>query len=156
MTQSSTAPFELLLRVRYSECDAQEVVFNARYADYADLAATEFMRALVGGYQNLINQGLDNQVVSLHIDWQSSAKFDDVLCLSVKVAKVGNTSFTMQIDMHNWDSKKAIASAQIVYVMIDAKSVTKTSIPDAFKAKLLRGAEGQRTNLAGVEISQNY
>ena len=38
----SLPPFELLLRVRYSECDAQEVVFNARYADYADLAATEF------------------------------------------------------------------------------------------------------------------
>ncbi len=26
--------FTLLLRVRYGECDAQQVVFNARYADY--------------------------------------------------------------------------------------------------------------------------
>ena len=32
--------FTLLLRVRYGECDAQEVVFNARYADYIDIAMT--------------------------------------------------------------------------------------------------------------------
>ena len=120
--------FELLLRVRYGECDAQEVVFNARYADYADLAATEFMRELVGGYQNLISQGKDNQVVNLTISWKSSAKFDDVLCLAVHVSKIGNTSFTMQIDMTDWYTKKAIASAEIAYVMIETRSYTKTPI----------------------------
>jgi acyl-CoA thioester hydrolase len=150
MDINTSSHFELLLRVRYSECDAQEVVFNARYADYADLAATEFMRALVGGYQNLVKQGLDNQVVSLHINWQSSAKFDDVLSLKVNVSKVGNTSFTMQISMHDWYSKKAVASAEIVYVMIDAKSFTKTRVPETFKSTLLAGAKGKCTNLAGV------
>ena len=39
-------PFRFRFRVRYNECDAQLVVFNARYADYVDLAMTEFMRAL--------------------------------------------------------------------------------------------------------------
>ena len=39
-------PFRYYLRVRYGECDAQKVVFNARYADYVDLATTEFLRAL--------------------------------------------------------------------------------------------------------------
>ena len=29
--------FRYYLRVRYGECDAQKVVFNARYADYVDL-----------------------------------------------------------------------------------------------------------------------
>ena len=41
-------PFRLLLRVRYGECDAQQVVFNARYGDYVDVAATEFYRAVFG------------------------------------------------------------------------------------------------------------
>ena len=40
-----TKPFRYYLRVRYQECDPQHVVFNARYADYADLASFEFMRA---------------------------------------------------------------------------------------------------------------
>ena len=45
--------FTLLLRVRYGECDAQEVVFNARYADYIDIAMTEYFRSAVGGFQVL-------------------------------------------------------------------------------------------------------
>ena len=60
--------FTLLLRVRYAECDAQQVVFNARYADYIDVAMTEYFREVVGGFQSLLDKGLDNQVVSLHID----------------------------------------------------------------------------------------
>jgi acyl-CoA thioester hydrolase len=153
MDINSSPPFELLLRVRYSECDAQEVVFNARYADYADLAATEFMRALVGGYQNLVAQGLDNQVVNLNIGWQNSAKFDDILCLSVHVSHVGNTSFSMQITMINWLTKQAIASAEIVYVMLDIRSFTKIAISQEMRDKLLKGANGKRINMSGIEIS---
>jgi acyl-CoA thioester hydrolase len=153
MDVNNSPPFELLLRVRYAECDAQNVVFNARYADYADLAATEFMRELVGGYQNLIAQGLDNQVVNLNISWQKSAKFDDILCLSVHVSNVGNTSFTIQITMIDWLTKQAIASAEIVYVMLDIASFTKIVISQEMRDKLLKGANGKRTNMSGIDVS---
>ncbi|MEQ9510770.1 MAG: hotdog domain-containing protein, partial [Alloalcanivorax xenomutans] len=72
-------PFRYRLRVRYSECDAQHVVFNARYGDYVDLAMTEFMRALGRDYGALLARGLDNQVVKLTLEWKASARFDDVL-----------------------------------------------------------------------------
>jgi acyl-CoA thioester hydrolase len=152
MTINTPLAFEVLLRVRYGECDAQEVVFNARYADYADLAATEFMRELIGGYQSMLSQGKDNQVVNLNISWQSSAKFDDVVCLSVRVSKVGNTSFTLQIDMTDWYTKKAIASAEVVYVMVETKHYTKTPVTADFRAKLNAGVVGKRTNFAGINI----
>ncbi|MFT5712561.1 MAG: acyl-CoA thioester hydrolase [Glaciecola sp.] len=153
MDVNNSPSFELLLRVRYAECDAQNVVFNARYADYADLAATEFMRELVGGYQNLIAQGLDNQVVNLNISWQKSAKFDDILCLSVHVSNVGNTSFTIQITMIDWLTKQAIASAEIVYVMLDIANFTKIVISQEMRDKLLKGANGKRTNMSGIDVS---
>ena len=70
--------FTFLLRVRYSECDAQKVVFNARYAEYVDIAATEFMRAIWGGYDHLLERGIDFQVVNLNINWLASAHFDEV------------------------------------------------------------------------------
>ena len=74
-----TQPFCFRFRVRYNECDAQQVVFNARYGDYVDIAMTEFMRALGRDYNQLLAQGLDNQVVKLTTEWQSSARFDDVM-----------------------------------------------------------------------------
>ncbi|MGH9635377.1 MAG: acyl-CoA thioesterase, partial [Candidatus Angelobacter sp.] len=56
-----TSPhFRYYLRVRYGECDAQKVVFNARYAEYVDLATTEFLRALGYGEQ-LFSGELDFQ-----------------------------------------------------------------------------------------------
>ena len=69
-------PFRYRFRVRYNECDAQRVVFNARYADYVDLAMTEFMRALGCGYTELLARGLDNQVVRLTLDWRAPARFE--------------------------------------------------------------------------------
>ena len=47
-------PFEFRLRVRYAECDAQGVVFNARYGDYADLVMNEYIRTLFGDYHQLL------------------------------------------------------------------------------------------------------
>ena len=38
--------FHYRFRVRWSETDAQGVVFNARYLDYADVAITEYWRAV--------------------------------------------------------------------------------------------------------------
>jgi acyl-CoA thioester hydrolase len=129
--------FSLKLRVRYAECDAQQVVFNARYADYIDVAATEYIRALFGGYQNIIAKGMDTQVVNMNISWKAPARFDDVLVISVVPQKVGNTSYTLAINFVNEDSLVEIAFAQITYVMVDIKEYVKMSIPDDFRATLL-------------------
>jgi acyl-CoA thioesterase FadM len=48
VAMAGAPPFRYLLRVRYGECDAQKIVYNARYGDYVDLAATEFLRAIWG------------------------------------------------------------------------------------------------------------
>nr|WP_136251651.1 hotdog domain-containing protein [Ningiella ruwaisensis] len=127
----------LYLRVRYGECDAQGVVFNARFADYADIAATEYQRAVVGDYQNLIEAGADNQVVSMQIDWKTFAKFDDVLALKVSTSHVGKTSFEFTIlcqkRVEN-DTWLDVAHMRLSYVMVDTTHYQKMPIIDALKA----------------------
>ena len=49
-------PFRYYLRVRYGECDAQKVVFNARYGDYLDISLLEFLRAI--GFGEAMAQGV--------------------------------------------------------------------------------------------------
>lgn len=147
--QSSSNPFQVIIRVRYAECDAQSVVFNARYADYADIAATEFIRAVIGSYKSLLDQNLDTQVVSLAINWKSSAKFDDTLRLDVQVSKVGNTSYTLQVDMFEYASSRPIATCNVVYVMVSTDGFHKTPIPESLKQVLLAGAPDKTVNMAG-------
>src|SRR2546430_8797978 len=89
-----TGHFRYYLRVRYGECGAQKVVFNGRYADYIDLATTEFVRALGFG-DALANGSLDYQLVKLTVEWKAPARYDQVLELSVYATRLGNTSFTL-------------------------------------------------------------
>jgi acyl-CoA thioester hydrolase len=125
------------------------VVFNARYGDYVDIAATEYFRCLFGGFQELLKLGLDNQVVSLSTNWLSSAKFDEVLCLSVAVTKIGNTSFALLIEFTERETNRSIATSEITYVMVDTKDYQKTIIPDWFRNSLQTGANGSTVNHAG-------
>lgn len=150
MQQSESQPFEVIFRVRYAECDAQQVVFNARYAEYADLAATEFMREVLGGYQQLIDKQMDTQVVNLTISWKQAATFDDVLVMRVQVSKVGNTSFTLDVDIYNHKTANLVAQIQLIYVMVDTLNYQKKSIPEDLRLTLLAGASGKVVNLSGV------
>ncbi len=120
------------IRVRYAECDAQGVVFNARYADYADIAATEFIKVVAGSYQNLLDSGHDNQVVSLHIDWKASARFDDVLSLSVSLDHIGNTSFRLRTLCQKQTKDgdlEPLAEILTSYVVVSTDTYKKAPIP---------------------------
>jgi acyl-CoA thioester hydrolase len=132
---------KLRIRVRYGECDAQQVVFNARYADYADIAATEYIRALIGDYQALLDAGFDNQVVSLNIDWFASATFDDVLELQVSTEHIGNTSFRFVTHCHKVERSgdlTLLATMRTTYVVVDNTDFTKRPIPPLLLDNLSR------------------
>lgn len=148
---TTAAPlFTCLLRVRYAECDGQLVVFNARYADYIDVAMTEFFRVAMGGFKVLLDQGLDNQVVSLHIDWLASAKFDDVLALAVTTNRVGSTSYTFDISITEVDANRLIAKCKIVYVMVDTQHYQKAAVPDWVREKLVSNTSLPTVNQSGI------
>ena len=153
MSTNESKPFTYLIRVRYYECDAQQVVFNARYGDYVDTAATEFFRALFGDYKNLLAQGLDTQVVKQTIQWQAPARFDDVLAIKVKTGRIGNTSFQLDITLLDFTNGRAIATCEIVYVMVDAANFTKKPIPELIRRQLHGGAPGVIANHAGADLT---
>ena len=140
--------FRYYLRVRYGECDAQKVVFNARYGDYVDLAATEYLRALGFG-EALIDGTLDYQLVKQTIEWKLSARFDQVLELSVYAKHLGNTSFTLVTDFRIAGNESIIAVVETVYVLVDPRSLTKTPLPSAFRSAVEKGAPGAATDHAG-------
>lgn len=127
--------FRLLLRVRYGECDAQGIVFNARWGDYVDLAASEYARVVFGGVT-----GLDWRLVKQTIEWRAPARFDDVLDIRVRTLRVGTTSFAFATEFHRGDAQ--LASVETVYVVVDPAANAKRPVPDAARAVLERGAPG--------------
>ncbi len=146
--------FTHLLRVRYSECDAQKIVFNGKYAEFVDIAATEYSRAVWGDYNDVLATGVDSQVVNLNISWKSPATFDDVLAIEVNTGKLGTSSYAFEFEIRNYKTGISVASAQVVYVMVDATEFTKMPIPADLRKKLEQGAPGVIVNHAGVDLAK--
>jgi len=140
--------FRYYLRVRYGECDAQKVVFNARYADYIDLATTEFVRALGFG-EALANGNLDYQLVKLVVEWKAPAHYDQVLEVSVDAVRHGNTSFTLATEFRIAGTSDVIVTSETVNVVVDTHTLRKMPLPPDFRAALERGAAGVITDHAG-------
>jgi len=139
-------PFTYLLRVRYGECDAQKVVYNARYADYVDLAATEFLRAIWGGA--LFGGGLDYRLVKQTIEWQSPARYDDVIEIRVSTVRIGTTSFTLGMELRV--AGRHVATAETVYVLVGEADQAKRAIPEENRRQLEAGSLGVVVDHAGV------
>lgn len=144
---ADTDDFRYYLRVRYAECDAQKVVFNARYGDYVELAVTEFMRALGFGAE-LANAEIDYQLVKQTLEWKAPARFDDVLELRVRPLRLGNTSFTMSVGFRRDGDETLLASAETIYVLVDHQ-LRKRPLPEGFRTALQRGAPGRSMDHAG-------
>jgi acyl-CoA thioester hydrolase len=144
----STERFRYFLRVRYGECDAQKVVFNARYADYVDLATAEFLRSL--GYEHEIQTAeLDYQLVKQTIEWKAPARYDQVLEISVAAKHLGTTSFTFVSEFRIAGAEAIIATAETVYVHVDTKTLTKQPLPQAMRERFTGGAPGKVVDHAG-------
>jgi acyl-CoA thioester hydrolase len=150
-------PFRYYLRVRYGECDAQKVVFNSRYSDYVDVSINEFLRA-IGLLADFVDGDLDFQLVKQTIEWKAPARFDQVLELSTMATRLGNTSFTLTTEFRVASSRSpvtidhdegAIAMAETIYVLVDAKTLTKMPLSDRIRTALQDGAPGQVTDHAG-------
>lgn len=140
------APFRYLLRVRYPECDAQGIVFNARYGDWTDIATTELVRALDPAALATLDYRLRTQTT----EWLAPARFDDVVAATPAVTRVGNTSFVVTTPFTRWPGGDVLARVETTYVLVDPKVGRPVAASDALRALLMRGAPGHVTDHAGV------
>jgi acyl-CoA thioester hydrolase len=151
----SLPPFRYYLRVRYGECDAQKVVFNARYGEYVDLSITEYFRALGYGEQ-MVTAEVDFQLVRQVTEWRAPARYDDVLEGSVSTLRVGNTSFVVQCTFRGAGKDAVICECETVYVLVDNATMTKKPVPPEMRERLLNGAPGAQIDHAGYLSTPSY
>ncbi|HET8979448.1 MAG TPA: acyl-CoA thioesterase [Solirubrobacteraceae bacterium] len=123
------------LRVRYSECDQQGVLFNAHYLAYIDHTVTEMWRAAYGGYQSMLDRGVDIVVAEVRMRFLGSARFDEELALEAVVTRIGTTSITSEHRFRRLDGE-LILDAEIRHVFVDRATATKMPMPDWARAGL--------------------
>ena len=144
-----TQPFRYYLRVRYQDCDAQHVVFNSRYSEYADLVSFEFMRAALPRPTDGFDGTFELQTVRQVIEWRSPARFDDVLEISAWASRIGTTSFTLSAEIRRAGTADVLTVIETTYVHVDHATFTKRAIEPRMRAALEAGAAGTTVDHAG-------
>jgi acyl-CoA thioester hydrolase len=129
------------IRVRYNECDMQNVVFNANYWVYADDSVAQFVRhALAKELKkdtneiDLIEVGFDFMLKTAHGTWHKGASYGDIIEAACSVTRWGNTSFDVTVEMTV--QNELVFDCVITYVSTTPGAPQPVPVPDNVKRAL--------------------
>ncbi len=128
--------FVYRLRVRYSECDQQGVVFNGQYLFYYDVAITELLRERIGPYREVIERGFDIVVAEARLRFLSGARFDEELDIAMPIHHLGTTSMIIHPAFHVGD--RLIADGEVRHVWVDPATLKKKPMSQQIRDALSR------------------
>jgi acyl-CoA thioester hydrolase len=131
---SERMPFSHELRVRYGECDAQGIVFNANFLAYVDVVLTEIWRESMGSYDLLLETGVDTVVAEANMRFLAPGRFDDILRIEGGFDGLGTTSTMLRLWFRR--GEELLVEADIRYVFVDLENWEKSPIPTAVRKGL--------------------
>lgn len=132
MPDPGSWPHREQLKVRYQEVDLQNVVFNAHYLGFCDVASAAWMQEAIGWTG--VGDDIDWMLVKATIEWQGSATYGDVLDVDCGIARWGTTSF--DIAYRGTVDGAAVFTALITYVSIVPGTKDPTPVPDRMRRAL--------------------
>jgi acyl-CoA thioester hydrolase len=132
--------FRHRLRVRWSECDLQGVVFYPNYLAYFDHLLTELWREAVGPYGEIHQLGIDLVVAEANVRYRASARFDDEIEIVAAISRLGTTSMTTELRIERVEDAAVLAEGDLRHVFVDPDSLQKRDIPSGVRAALGRFA----------------
>jgi len=137
--------YSALVRVWFSDTDAQGVVYYGRYLPYFDYARTEYHRHL-----GPVDAGDAEFVMrAANVEYHAPARFDDLLEVFVRVERIGRTSVTFDhaaycVDGEDDDGGEddvLMVTAKQTLVLIDLDERAPVPVPESYRS-LIAGFEG--------------
>lgn len=121
------------LRVRWAEADPQGIVFNGHYLTYFDVGITEYWRRIADGDPATMREVFERlYVVRATIDYHAPARFDDMIEVCARTARIGNSSMQVLFEIHRGDEH--LISGENVYV--HAIEHRAAPVPDDLRARI--------------------
>lgn len=138
--------------VRFSDTDAQGIVFNANYFVYFDDVLTDLFAVAGLSMEAMHSAGYD--VVNAHVagNFRRAARLGDRLAAGIRLARIGTTSLTFEV--HIWDESDeiVICDGTVVQVTVDPVSLQPTPVPDHF-VRAMQAVHEQPIEGSSVEPS---
>jgi YbgC/YbaW family acyl-CoA thioester hydrolase len=133
--------FSARTRVGFSDTDAQGIVYYGRYLPYFDLARVEYHRKLGLLELEIGGEGVEFVMRALAVEYHAPAVFDDEIEVSVRVARIGNTSATYEFAAYRARDDVLMVDATQTLVLVDLDGRKACPIPEVFR-DAIRSFEG--------------
>lgn len=120
------------VRVRYQETDQMGVVYHANYLTYFELGRVEWLRSKGLDYAALEKSGVLLPVVNVTVNYQSPARYDQLITVVTTLEKIGGASvvFYTQIIAEN---ETVLVDGRVTLVATDAKNFKPIKLPDQLR-----------------------
>jgi acyl-CoA thioester hydrolase len=131
--------YSALTRVGFSDTDAQGIVYYGRYLPYFDQARVEYARHL-----DILVTGPEEFEFVMRanaIEYHAPARFDDLVEVFIRVARIGRTSVTYECAAYRVDDDVLMVTATQTLVLVDLDERRACPVPDSFR-ETIRGFEG--------------
>ncbi len=128
------------LRVRWAEVDMQKIVFNGHYLTYIDTAIAEYWREIGLPYPQGYVERYANDVYlrKATVEYLGSARYDDLLTICCRVARLGRSSMSFQFEIYREAEDAALVTAELVYVNADPASMQPAPLPEELRERIRR------------------
>ena len=127
------------LRVRWAEVDMQQIVFNGHYLMYFDTAIAGYWRALALPYHDTMTAlGGDLYVRKATLEYEGSARYDELLDIGIRCARIGTSSMLLQAAVFRGEQR--LVHGDLVYVFANPATQTALPVPAALR-EVLQGFE---------------
>ena len=131
--------FSHSFRIRYSEVDAQGIVFNAHYLTYFDCAITEYFRAIKYNYAGEVKKkNQDFHVIKTIVEYKKPIIFDQIVDACIKTSYIGTSSLKFEISLFVNKLNKLLAYGEIIQVYADQKTNKAIPLPRRLVATIRR------------------
>ncbi|WP_396193331.1 acyl-CoA thioesterase [Flavobacterium sp.] len=123
------------VRVRYGETDQMGVVYHGSYVPYFEIGRVEWLRNKGVSYKSLEESGIALPIVSMHLNYKKSARYDDLLTVNTKLKKYSGVKIEFDCEIRN-ESQELLTTAHFILVFLDIKN-GKAVVPPQYILDIL-------------------
>jgi 4-hydroxybenzoyl-CoA thioesterase len=132
--------------IKFEEVDAANIVFFARFVNYAHEAMEHFFGGLEGGYARLIvERKVGFPAVHLEVTFSVPVRYGDTLRIETRVAKLGNRSAVLWYRMLHAGTGELACELEHTVVTSDLRTLTSCDMPADVRALLAAHLEAPRS-----------
>ena len=131
MSIKNKKSFSYNFRIRYSEVDAQRIVYNSHYLTFLDVSIFEFFSAIGFNQEKYIKETNNEfHTVKAIVEYKAPATLGDTVEVFTRIKNIGNSSITFQQEVYLLKSNDLIATGEIVWVNTNQDKMKPTRVPD--------------------------